>query len=317
MDIAIIGGGIAGVFAAKRLKEAGHTPFIIEKSRSVGGRLATRRINEGKADHGAQFFTVRTKAFQKEVDEWLYEGWAKEWFRDKYPRYRGTNGMNSLLKNTAESLPVMLEEKIIRLESDGASVTLASENGELFIADAAIVTAPVPQILNLIEQSALGLSEKVRAQLAAGAYNPCLVGLFEMKDSITLSESGLLDKDLPEGMDKIISNSQKGISSSSILSVYMNSQWSTSHYQLEDPAVLNEITSLLSFLESKVISGQLKRWRYAEAAHVYEQPYLQLDNFPIYAAGDAFLSPADSSKRARIESAFLSGTAAADRLITG
>lgn len=316
MDIAIMGGGLAGISAARYLKEAGHAPFVIEKSRSIGGRMATRRINEGKADHGAQFFTVRTDSFQSQIEEWLNKEIIQEWFTDKYPRYRGVDGMNPLLKKIGEDIPVSLEEKIIRLESDGNTVTLASENGELFIADAAVITAPVPQILTLVEQSALGLSEKIRAQLAAGSYNPCLVGLFELKNSLPLNQSGILDENLPEGIDKVISNEQKGISSTPILSVYMDSNWSTSHYQQEDQLILEEMISLLSSFDCEITSSQLKKWRYAEAAHVYRQPYLQFDEYPIFAAGDAFLSSSDSSGRARIESAFLSGKAVAEKLLS-
>ena len=48
--------------------------LIVEKSRSVGGRLATRRIGEGKADHGAQFFTVRSPELQEDVES----GWKRD-----------------------------------------------------------------------------------------------------------------------------------------------------------------------------------------------------------------------------------------------
>ena len=48
--------------------------FIVDKGRSVGGRLATRRIGPGRADHGAQFFTVRSDKFQGYVDRWQKVG---------------------------------------------------------------------------------------------------------------------------------------------------------------------------------------------------------------------------------------------------
>ena len=36
--VAIIGGGLAGIAAAVRLAEAGHTPVLIETSKRLGGR---------------------------------------------------------------------------------------------------------------------------------------------------------------------------------------------------------------------------------------------------------------------------------------
>lgn len=315
MHVAIIGGGLTGVFAAKKLQEAGHTPFIIEKSRSIGGRMATRRVNEGKADHGAQFFTVRTEIFQQEVEKWLERGWIKEWFADKYPRYTGVDGMNSLMKHAGADIDTVLEERIIRIESDGVTVTLASENGELYFADAAVVTAPVPQIHALIDQSALELSEAVRDQVAAGAFDPCLVGIVELNEPLQLGESGLKDDGLPEGIDKIAANDQKGISSTPILSVYMNSEWSKAHFEAEDDKILEKLREVLSPIVKEFQSIQLKRWRFSEAVHVYDRPFLTFDDYPIYAAGDSFLLPNDASGKTRVESAVLSGISVAEEII--
>ena len=60
-DVLIIGAGLAGLMAANSLKEQGWQVTLVDKGRSVGGRLATRRIGPGRADHGTQFFTARTQ----------------------------------------------------------------------------------------------------------------------------------------------------------------------------------------------------------------------------------------------------------------
>jgi hypothetical protein len=39
--IAIIGAGLAGLTCGKALQQAGHDVVIFEKSRGIGGRLAT------------------------------------------------------------------------------------------------------------------------------------------------------------------------------------------------------------------------------------------------------------------------------------
>ena len=52
--VAIIGAGMAGLAAARALTQAGHTVTLFEKSRGVGGRVATRRIGDCIVDHGAQ-----------------------------------------------------------------------------------------------------------------------------------------------------------------------------------------------------------------------------------------------------------------------
>ena len=74
--------------------------------------MATRRIGEGKADHGAQFFTVRSEELEEEVEKWLKAGWVKRWFGDPYPRYTSIDGMNTLSKKLAGKLPVRLNTTV-------------------------------------------------------------------------------------------------------------------------------------------------------------------------------------------------------------
>lgn len=61
--IAIVGAGMAGIACARTLVQAGHTVTVFEKSRGVGGRMATRDSAFGTFDHGAQYFTVRDPRF--------------------------------------------------------------------------------------------------------------------------------------------------------------------------------------------------------------------------------------------------------------
>ena len=67
MRVAIVGAGLAGLMAGRTLAEAGHEVVLLDKGRSPGGRLATRRIGAATLDHGAQFFTVRSEAFAARV----------------------------------------------------------------------------------------------------------------------------------------------------------------------------------------------------------------------------------------------------------
>ena len=63
LTIAIIGAGISGLTAANILKDVAKVT-VFEKSRGVGGRIATRRAEPFYFDHGAQFFKARTEDFQ-------------------------------------------------------------------------------------------------------------------------------------------------------------------------------------------------------------------------------------------------------------
>ena len=41
-----------------RLARAGLTPIIFDKGRGIGGRMATKRIEQMRFDHGAQYITA-------------------------------------------------------------------------------------------------------------------------------------------------------------------------------------------------------------------------------------------------------------------
>ncbi len=78
-SVAIVGAGMAGASAAAALHHAGHKVTLFEKSRGPSGRMSTRRTDDWQADHGAQYFTAKSSAFQAEVEVWCQKGWAAPW----------------------------------------------------------------------------------------------------------------------------------------------------------------------------------------------------------------------------------------------
>ncbi|MEY4299451.1 MAG: hypothetical protein RIR25_687, partial [Verrucomicrobiota bacterium] len=80
-DTIVLGAGIAGLAAAGVLRGAGREVLMLEKSRGLGGRAATRRWDNLPVDHGAQFFTARSGEFRAQVDTWLAQDICHEWCR--------------------------------------------------------------------------------------------------------------------------------------------------------------------------------------------------------------------------------------------
>ena len=77
MRVAIIGAGLAGATTARTLVDAGADVVVFDKSRGVGGRMATRRAPHDAAvtfDHGAQYFTARDPRFAERVAAWYEQG---------------------------------------------------------------------------------------------------------------------------------------------------------------------------------------------------------------------------------------------------
>ena len=110
------------LLAARTLQAAGWHVAVIDKGRGVGGRMATRRIEAGTFDHGAQFLTARDRQFQSLVDEWVRGGIVKVWARgfsgpsgkspgNGHPRYIGAPGMTAVPKALAAGLPITLQQR--------------------------------------------------------------------------------------------------------------------------------------------------------------------------------------------------------------
>ena len=89
-SVGIIGGGIAGLVCAKRLKELGLSPTVFDTGkREVGGRVSSRllqvpsKASKGtvtvKVDHSTQFFTATDERFAALVTSLRAQGAVREW----------------------------------------------------------------------------------------------------------------------------------------------------------------------------------------------------------------------------------------------
>ena len=65
---AVIGAGIAGLAAARTLRQAGDQVTLFESADAVGGRTATQDTPFGSFDTGAQYFTVRDPRFARALE---------------------------------------------------------------------------------------------------------------------------------------------------------------------------------------------------------------------------------------------------------
>jgi len=169
----IIGAGLSGLIAAHLLAEAGQSVRMIDKGRSVGGRLATRRIGQAVLDHGAQFFTARSERFTAAVDEWIEAGVVEEWCRgfdgdgDGYPRYRTAGGMNQLAKHLKASLPdsvdVLTSHRAASLIPLGDTFAISYDSGVRSPDESpsVILTSPVPQSLDILDSGGFRLPDNM------------------------------------------------------------------------------------------------------------------------------------------------------------
>ena len=151
--------------AARALHKAGSKIVVLEKSRGLGGRAATRTLHGNHVDHGAQYFTARDEAFQAQVEAWLERGNVQVWSRgfhtldesglhrpDKgHPRYIFPDGMNRVGKLLAQELEVRRETRVESVKPDGDNWQLTLEDGEALSAKTVIVNTPAEQAEKLCD----------------------------------------------------------------------------------------------------------------------------------------------------------------------
>lgn len=313
----ILGAGLSGVVAARQLATSGRRGTVIDKGRGVGGRLATRRLEGAVLDHGAQFFTARSDAFARFVDQAITAGVVTEWCRgfgetDGYPRYRGTNGMTSLAKWLARDLDIQLAVQARAIACDGETVRFIADDGSTICAGRdAVVTAPIPQMLALFDAGEIELPDRLDADLRAVRYHPTLALLAVIDGDGAVDEPGGMQLD--DGPFTFIAdNMKKGISHRRALTFHANHAFSARSFD-DDPDQVQ--AELLAFAapwigESTVVTSQLKKWRYAGPVSPLSEPteYIDIGACRIALAGDAFAGP-------KVEGAFTSGLAAARALL--
>jgi renalase len=123
-ETVVVGAGIAGLACARALVAQGQAPVILERSRGVGGRCATRRFEGQPVDHGAARSTA------------VLEGWPRKIEGDGPPclpkafdpreeRLAYAEGMTAFPKGLADGLDIRLESPVDSLAARDGRIEAA------------------------------------------------------------------------------------------------------------------------------------------------------------------------------------------------
>lgn len=313
MRVVIVGAGLSGLMAGTALRDAGHQVTLLDKGRSPGGRLATRRIGDARLDHGAQFFTVRTETFGAFVGRWQEAGLVAEWCRgfgpeaDGYPRYAVQGGMNALAKHLAVGLDVRCPALVFAVRPGDGCWDVGLDDGTTVPADALIVTCPLPQAFAVLVSSGVELPEALR-----GAEYDRTISLLAVLDrpGAVPAPGGVQNGD--PTFSFIADNSAKPVSPVPAITFHANPEWSEAHWNDDRRSLIEELSRLATpwLGDARVVAHDLKKWRFATPRTIWPDPCWRSDDgaAPLVVAGDAFAGP-------RVEGAALSGLAAAASLL--
>lgn len=321
MRVAVVGAGLSGLAAARRLADAGHGVVVFEKSRGLGGRLAARRGDGGVMDHGAPAIdaplgtalaaTVAALGAGDLVDLGLPMLGTPPPDAPMERPVAFADGLTQLAKRTAHDLEVVRGVRVAAIRDASGLLELGDEQGNgLGAFDAVVVSAPAPQAADLLERS----PEPGRAPaLRALAYHPAVMTAVGARLSpvppwwIAYPESGPLAA--------VVIESAKGRPVTDGLTTLVMRLTPAASAEALDAATDDAVTAMALDALEELLGGpvhtewrQVKRWRYCTVARRATFDEVNPPGTRIVVCGDA-VSPAGMA------AVHDSGLAAADRVL--
>ena len=321
-SVAVIGAGMAGLVCARTLMDHGFPVTVFEKSRGVGGRMATRRSDELQFDHGAQYFTVRDRRFGRYVKSWIDDGIVARWQApvvvlkhgrieeptEETERFVALPGMNAICRHLATDLDVRLETRVLPLQRRDRVWRLESEKGEALGAfDLAMVTAPPLQSAELLQEL-----PHLAAQARQVGMRPCWAVMLALEHSLNLPWEGAFVHDSP--LSWVACNGRKPgrQPGPETWVLHASSDWSRAHLDAtQESAAHDLVTAFWEAIGRKPTPVRMcvaHRWRFALPPKPLPDRCLFNPSQGVGACGDWCAGP-------RVEGAFLSGAAAAGRIM--
>ena len=182
--VVVIGAGVAGLTCARELARRQVPNVVLERSRSVGGRCATRWIEGQPVDFGLPLLHATSREFGLELNQLDESGKVVGWpLRVREPRlacqpdaYRPGNrrlgrsaGVNEFARALAAELDIRQRVHVTTLESAGPSVRVLTRDGERFEAPFVVLATELSETLRLAPPLVAGwpgaapLLERLRA----------------------------------------------------------------------------------------------------------------------------------------------------------
>jgi len=316
-SVAIIGAGLAGLTLANRLQgKADITVF--EKSHGYGGRMATRCSETFQFDHGAQYFTARSRQFrqflQEHCEQNVLQDWqprtvtlqrnakpyTRPWFE---PHWIGMPAMNSIGRALARHLHVELETEVKQIsKADHGWLVELPSSRQFGPFDWIVSTAPAPQSHALLPAEFLFHEALSKVRLSA-----CFSLMLGFKEELKIPFQAAKVKDSPIGW-LALDSSKPGRDNEHCLLLHSTNHWADDNLQLPVAQVQAKLLEALQELLLQLPDPRLveiHRWRYAATTTPLGQNFLLDTKHRLASCGDWCLGN-------RVEAAFTS----ADQLAT-
>lgn len=319
--VAIVGAGIAGLRLGRRLRGAGHSVTLFDKARGPSGRMATRRLEFGRFDHGAQYFTARTPAFATQVEDWVARGVAERWTprialleRGKTEaeanppvRYVGTPSMSAVARDLADGLALETGVRIAAVKRAGAHWLLVTDDDHPIDGfDAFVSAVPAPQAVPF-----LACSPFLQGLARATAFRACHAAMIEFEAPLPVAFDAAFVRRSPLGW--IAHQASKpGREASNGWVLHSTPEWSEGHLDLAAERVGEALCAALGEAIGRPLPPRrgtaVHRWLFARVDE-------RLASDSIWDATQRVGVCGDWLEGERVEDAYRSGDRLADAML--
>ncbi len=284
-DVLVVGAGLAGLSCARALAAQGVAVRVLEKSRGVGGRCATRRVEGQPVDHGLVFYHGDDSEFLsalRAVESEAPLAWPQRVvgrgapcqpraFHESEQRLAYAGGVSVFPKDLAKGIPLDLETQVSRIDLDGDALVLSTESEVRHRARCVVLALPAPLALSLLRTIEPAASKDLGpvAELLSGvSMVRCLTLIAGYPTGTPVPE---WDVCYPEESDavQLVSHesTKRPASAQPVLVLQSRPRWSAGHWN-DEPA---DWTGALLAAAQPVCGGwvtrptwtSVKRWRYA------------------------------------------------------
>ena len=318
--VGIIGAGMAGLAAARSLSKSTNVT-VFEKERGVGGRMATRRVDNSSFDYGAQYFTVRDASFSRQVKAACEAGLVAVWTcapmtlpDNGLPktaaldptRYVAIPEMDALAKSMSVGLDLRLHTSAGKITGKPGSWYVNAGHASHGPFDWVIVAAPARQAAMLMPE----LFSHHRT-LTGVTMSGCFTLMMRMLDDARLPFKAAWLSDPVIGW--IARNHTKpGRASSPTLVVNATASWADANIDVSLDIVRRTMVEALKrhmpLKPAETRTVVIHRWRDADVIEAAGQPFLLDEGNQLGACGDWCIG-------GRVEAAFMSGSKLADAIL--
>lgn len=335
-DFVVVGAGTAGLSFARALSERSERALVLDKSRGVGGRVATRRVGEQPVDHGVSFLHGARPDFLAALDEvegTLLPNWPSrvegggrpcqpQAFRPGHRRLAFAEGLSAFPKSLARGIDVTRGARVLSLAPCGGGIEARLEEGDPVPARNLALTLPLEQTRALLAPLASEIFElrPVVRLLEMLATEPCLALLAGYDLDSPEPEWDLFYPSEKSRLMLVAHDSAKRRDKRHLVLVFQcTSQFSRSFLE-EDaavwtPLVLEEGARRLGDWVAGPVWREPHRWRYSRvsSANTLAQPlWITLPQGGRIGIGGEVFSPGGG-----VEAAFVSGRRLADLATEG